>query len=122
MQNLENSFYNHGMNQTIRSFSVTVSVGFVFFFMLISIDNSFEKQILPSCMTLQTFMDVSSAEVTDDMDMFCSQRRTAPPRKTIETVHETVIISEIMPDSPIDSIRKMTTQYTPGVTVPPPIL
>ena len=122
MQNLENSFYNHGMYQTIRSFSVTVSVGFVFFIMLISIDQGFEKQTLPNCMTLQTFMDVSSLQSEDHTDMFCSQRRTAPPKKTLGTEAEPVLISKIATTSPLDLIKKMTTQYTPGVTVPPPIL
>jgi hypothetical protein len=73
-------------------------------------------------MTLQTFLNVSVAQNSDDADMFCSQRRAASPKKTLETLHETLLVSELIPASPLDSIKKMTTQHTAAVTVPPPIL
>lgn len=110
------------MQQTIRSFSVTVSVGFVFFFMLLSIDQSLEKNILPSCTTLQTFMSLAAPQVEDDTNMFCTQRRTAPQTKILEMEHDTLLFAGGESLSPLDVTRKMTTQYSPGVTVPPPIL
>jgi hypothetical protein len=110
------------MYQTIRSFSVTVSVGFVFFFMLLSIEQGFEKNVLPSCTTLQAFLDLSALQGEDDKDVFCTQRRTAPQTKTLETEREPLLFSKMAPLFPLDATRKLTTQYSPGVTVPPPIL
>ena len=110
------------MHQTIRSFSVTVSVGFVFFFMLLSIEQGHERNRLPSCTALHAFVDLSAMQIDEDTDMLCTQRRTAPQTKTLETEHELLRFSTLSPLAPFDSTRKMTTQYSPGVTVPPPIV
>ena len=109
------------MHQTIRSFSVTVSVGFVFFFMLLSIEQGHERNILPSCTTLHAFMDLSAMQIDEDTDMLCTQRHTAPPTKTLETEREPLRLFGLLSLAPFDSTRKMTTQYSPGVTLPPPI-
>lgn len=110
------------MQQAIKSFSVTVSIGFIFFFMLLSIDQGFEKNVLPTCTTVQALMSISALQTEDDTDMFCTQRRTAPPTKTLETEREALLFAGVTPLFPLDSTRKLTTQFAPGVTVPPPIL